>query len=319
MQCLYSYFCRNMFNKPSPLQLIEDELLAKREITLFVKRDDLIHPQISGNKWRKLKYNLRAAKQQQQKRLLTFGGAYSNHIAATAAAGNIFGFETIGVIRGELVKPLNPTLDLAQQQGMKFVFVGRKEYREEKAEIAIRLQDELGSCYVIPEGGSNTLAVKGCAEIVAEVQEQLDDVPDYFCVSSGTGGTAAGLVVGLARMSLVKVFPALKGNFILDEINSLIWEFSGESYDNWQLISNYNFGGYTKWNQQLIDFINDFSAKFKLQIDPIYTGKLFYGVWNEIEKGSFKDNSTIVVIHTGGLQGILGFNQRFGNLLNYNL
>ena len=308
-----------MLNQPSPLQLIEDELLTKRRIRLFVKRDDLIHPQVSGNKWRKLKYNLQAAREQQQKRLLTFGGAYSNHIAATAAAGKMFGFETIGVIRGELVKPLNPTLHLAQQQGMKFVFVGRKEYREEKAEIAARLQDELGSCYVIPEGGSNTLAVKGCAEIVAEVREQLDGVPDYFCVSSGTGGTAAGLVVGLAGMSALRIFPALKGDFIQDEINNLIWESVGKNYDNWQLVTDYHFGGYTKWNQELIDFINLFYENFKFKIDPIYTGKLFFGVWNEIKKGNFKDGSIIVVIHTGGLQGIQGFNQRFGNLLNHNV
>lgn len=308
-----------MLNQASPLQLIEDELLTQRGIRLFVKRDDLIHPQISGNKWRKLKYNLQAAKEQKYKRLLTFGGAYSNHIAATAAAGKIFGFDTIGVIRGELVKPLNPTLSLAQQQGMKFVSVGRKQYREEKAEIAARLQDELGSCYVIPEGGSNTLAVKGCVEIVEEVKSQLDGVPDYFCVSSGTGGTAAGLIVGLNGISLVKVFPALKGDFLVDEINNLVWESVEESYDNWQLITDYHFGGYTKWNQELIDFINLFYQKFSLIIDPIYTGKLFYGVWNEIQKGNFKDNSTIVVIHTGGLQGIQGFNQRFGKLLHHNV
>lgn len=308
-----------MFNKPSPLQLIEDELLTKRGIRLFVKRDDLIHPQISGNKWRKLKYNLQAAKEQKYKRLLTFGGAYSNHIAATAAAGKIFGFDTIGVIRGELVKPLNPTLNLAQQQGMKLVFVDRKEYREEKTKIAARLQNDFGRCYVIPEGGSNSLAVKGCVEIVEEIREQLDDLPDYFCVSSGTGGTAAGLVVGSDGESLVKVFPALKGDFLIDEINSLVWEFVGESYDNWQLITDYNFGGYTKWNQELVDFINEFYQIFRLKLDPIYTGKLFYGVWNEIKKGNFKDNSTIVVIHTGGLQGIQGFNQRFGNLLNHNV
>ncbi len=305
-----------MLNQPSPLQLIQDELLTQRGIRLFVKRDDLIHPQVSGNKWRKLKYNLQAAQQQQQTRLLTFGGAYSNHIAATAAAGKMFGFETIGVIRGELVKPLNPTLHLAQQQGMQLVFVGRKEYRQEKELIATGLQNELGRCYVIPEGGSNTLAVKGCAEIVAEVREQLDGVPDYFCVSSGTGGTAAGLVVGLARMCILKVFPALKGDFIKDEINSLIWESVEKKYENWQLVTDYHFGGYTKWNQELIDFINIFYEKFRLQLDPIYTGKLFYGIWNEIEKGNFKDDSTIVVIHTGGLQGILGFNQRFGILLN---
>ena len=308
-----------MLNQPSPLQLIQDQLLTQHGIRLFIKRDDLIHPQVSGNKWRKLKYNLEAAKEQQQKRLLTFGGAYSNHIAATAAAGKMFGFETIGVIRGELIKPLNPTLDLAQQQGMKFVFVGRQAYREEKPEIAARLQNELGKCYVIPEGGSNTLAVKGCAEIVAEVREQLDGVPDYFCVSSGTGGTAAGLVVGLAGICILKVFPALKGDFIKDEINSLIWESVERKYENWQLVTDYHFGGYTKWNQELIDFINAFYDKFRLQLDPIYTGKLFFGIWNEIEKGNFKDGSTIVVIHTGGLQGILGFNQRFGNLLNNNV
>ncbi len=306
-----------MLNQPSPLQLIQDELLTKHGIRLFVKRDDLIHPQVSGNKWRKLKYNLQAARVQQQKRLLTFGGAYSNHIAATAAAGKMFGFETIGVIRGELVKPLNPTLHLAQQQGMRLVFVERKAYREGKAELAAQLQDDLGRCYILPEGGSNNLAMEGCAEIVAEVREQLyGDLPDYFCVSCGTGGTAAGLVVGLARMSELKVFPALKGDFIKDEINRLIWESVEKQYDNWQLVTDYHFGGYTKWNQELIDFINKFYEKSRLQLDPIYTGKLFYGVWNEIEKGQFKSGSTIVVIHTGGLQGIAGFNQRFGKLLN---
>ncbi|MCJ8281888.1 MAG: pyridoxal-phosphate dependent enzyme [Rivularia sp. ALOHA_DT_140] len=309
-----------MLNQISPLQLIEDKLLKQRGIGLYVKRDDLIHPQISGNKWRKLKYNLQTAKEQQYKRLITFGGAYSNHIAATAAAGKIFGFETIGVIRGEFIKPLNSTLSLAQNQGMKLVFVDRKAYRSEKAEIAISLQHELGQCYVIPEGGSNSLAVKGCVEIVEEVEKQLGgESPDYFCVSSGTGGTAAGLVVGLAQKSFVKVFPALKGDFLQDEINRLIWESVGKRYENWELITDYHFGGYTKWNQQLIDFINLFYKRFNLQLDPIYTGKLFYGVWKEIEKGNFKDNSTIVLIHTGGLQGIQGFNQRFGNLLNHNV
>jgi 1-aminocyclopropane-1-carboxylate deaminase/D-cysteine desulfhydrase-like pyridoxal-dependent ACC family enzyme len=306
-----------MLNQPSPLQHIQDELLTKRGIRLFVKRDDLIHPQVSGNKWRKLKYNLQAALEQKQKRLLTFGGAYSNHIAATAAAGKMFGFETIGIIRGELVNPLNPTLSLAQQQGMQFVFVERRAYREEKAEIATQLQNELGRCYVIPEGGNNNLAVKGCAEIVAEVRQQLDgDLPDYFCVSSGTGGTAAGLITGLGGMSFLKVFPALKGDFIQDEIKHLVSEYVGKKYDNWHLVTDYHFGGYTKWNQKLIDFINTFYERFRLKLDPIYTGKVFYGVWNEIEKGNFKDGSTIVVIHTGGLQGILGFNQRFRNLLN---
>ncbi|NJN10313.1 MAG: 1-aminocyclopropane-1-carboxylate deaminase/D-cysteine desulfhydrase [Richelia sp. RM2_1_2] len=308
-----------MFNQPSPLQLIQDELLVKHGIRLFIKRDDLIHPQVSGNKWRKLKYNLQTAQEQQQTRLLTFGGAYSNHIAATAAAGKMFGFETFGVIRGELIKPLNPTLFLAQQQGMRLISVDRQAYRAEKAELAARLQLELGECYVIPEGGSNALAVKGCAEIVTEVREQLDGkLPDYFCVSCGTGGTAAGLVTGLARMSVLKVFPALKGDFIKDEINRLIWESVGKKYDNWQLISDYDFGGYTKWNHQLINFINDFYEKFRIPIDPIYTGKLFYGVWNEIKKGRFQNGSTIVVIHTGGLQGIAGFNQRFGELLRLN-
>ena len=305
-----------MLKQPSPLQLIQDELLTLRGIRLFVKRDDLIHPQVSGNKWRKLKYNLQAAREQQQKRLLTFGGAYSNHIAATAAAGKMFGFETIGVIRGELVKPLNPTLSIALELGMHLVSVDRIAYREEKTEIAAGLQDELGKCYVIPEGGSNTLAVKGCAEIVTEVLEQLGgELPDYFCVSAGTGGTSAGLVTGLAGMSFLRVFPALKGDFLKDEINSLIWESVGKKYENWQLVTDYHFGGYTKWNHKLIDFINGFYEKFGIQIDPIYTGKLFYGVWNDIEKGKFKYGSTVVVIHTGGLQGIAGFNQRFGELL----
>lgn len=295
---------------PTPLELITNDLLAAKKIKLYIKREDLNHPTIQGNKYRKLKYNLETAKTENKSILLTFGGAFSNHIYATAAAGKAFDFQTIGVIRGERIEPLNPTLEFAEANGMQLHFVSRSAYRDkENAAFIENLKTQFGDFYLLPEGGTNDLAVKGCAEIVDEIEIDFD----VICSAVGTGGTLAGLILGTkGRRGEVFGFPALKGgDFLKDDIEGLL---KSESED-WQLITDYHFGGYAKFKPELIDFINDFKRSHNIQLEPIYTGKMFFGIFDLIKKDFFKPNTTIIAIHTGGLQGIDGFNKRFRNLL----
>ena len=284
-------------------------VLKENKISLFVKREDLIHPYISGNKFRKLKYNFLEAKRLNSKIVLTFGGAYSNHIAATAIAGKIGGFKTIGIIRGnELAGNLksvlkqNKTLNFADQHGMKFKFISREDYREKLDPIFLNhLREEFGDFYLIPEGGSNELAVKGCEEILKPEDKKFD----YICSAVGTGGTIAGLINSVGISQKVIGFPALKGNFLKNEIKKYLKE------DNdWMLETNYHFGGYGKFDQSLIDFINTFKAQTSVPLDPVYTGKMVYGIIDMISKGKFPKGSSILIIHTGGLQGIEGINDK---------
>lgn len=271
-------------------------------ISLTIKRDDLNHSFISGNKLRKLKYNLLQAKAENKQTLMTFGGAFSNHIAAVAYAGKEQGFKTIGVIRGdELFDRIeeNPTLKFAQENGMQFEFVTREDYRH-KSEIAFieKLKDKFGDFYLIPEGGTNELAVKGCEEILTEE----DAVFNYVCCAVGTGGTISGLINSALPNQKILGFPALKGDFLTDEIRIFAKQ------DNWNLISDYHFGGYGKINLELIEFINAFLEETKVPLDPIYTGKMVFGVIDLIQKNYFRANSKILLLHTGGLQGIEGMN-----------
>jgi len=298
----------------SPIQEIQSEWLTKQNVQLFVKRDDQLHPHISGNKWRKLKYNLQAAKAGNFTRLLTFGGAYSNHIAAVAAVGKAFDFQTIGVIRGEKILPLNPTLAFAESCGMNLHFVGRTEYRYDKRAIAQKVQNEKGTCYLLPEGGTNCLALKGCAEIVSEAKEQLGFLPDYCCVACGTGGTIAGIIAA-AEGTNVLGFSVLKGDFLQKEVAALLQNCYSKTFSNWHINVTYHFGGYAKFQPDLITFINNFYQLHHLPLDPIYTGKLCYGLFDLIQKDFFPPGSRLLAVHTGGLQGIAGFNQRHGNLL----
>lgn len=280
------------------------ELPNKFGIELCVKREDKIHQHISGNKYRKLKYNLEEANRLGFNKLLTFGGAYSNHIAAVAVAGKEFGFDTIGVIRGEELSnkiESNTTLKFAQFQGMNFYFVSRSEYRDKESKTFIdNLKSTFGNFYLVPEGGTNELAVKGCEEILNEEDENFD----YVCCAVGTGGTISGLINASESHQKVLGFPALKGDFLSNNIAKFVTK------DNWDLISDYHFGGYAKINAELIDFINNFKKHFNIPLDPIYTGKLMFGVKDMIEKGYFKPKSKVLVIHTGGLQGISGMNER---------
>ncbi|WP_125722494.1 1-aminocyclopropane-1-carboxylate deaminase/D-cysteine desulfhydrase [Flavobacterium ustbae] len=271
-------------------------------ISLTIKREDQNHPFISGNKLRKLKYNLLQAKAENKKTLLTFGGAFSNHIAAVAYAGKEQGFKTIGIIRGDELSDKieeNPTLKFAQENGMQFEFVSREEYRL-KNEISFieKLKDKFGDFYLVPEGGTNELAVKGCEEILTNE----DSVFNYVCCAVGTGGTISGLINSSLQNQKILGFPALKGDFLQDEIRIFAKQ------DNWNLISDYHFGGYGKINLELIEFINAFFEETKVPLDPIYTGKMVFGVIDLIGKNYFPAHSKILLIHTGGLQGIDGMN-----------
>ena len=297
---------------PSPLNRVGTGTRHR----LFVKRDDLLtitaEDPFCGNKWRKLKYNLIHARDLGHQKLLTFGGAFSNHIAATASAGAHLGFSTVGVIRGEPHPILNPTLASALAAGMQLDYLDRSTYRQkETPEVNEKLHHEHGPFYLIPEGGTNQLALQGCRELAAEIRDQLGFWPDYLCVSCGTGGTMAGLIEGVAGQCNVLGFSALKGNFHQADVQKMLPSFWG----NWEVRTDYHFGGYAKYTSSLINFINDFKSRYGFRLDPVYTGKLFFGVFDLAERGYFPKGCSIVIIHTGGLQGIDGFNQRFGNLL----
>lgn len=267
-----------------------------------MKREDLIHPFVSGNKFRKLKYNLLQAKTENQSTLLTFGGAYSNHIAAVAYAGKEKGFQTIGIIRGdELGDKIesNPTLKFAQECGMQFQFVSREDYRlKTDSAFLEQLENKFGSFYLIPEGGTNAFAIKGCEEILT----QEDGIFDYVACAIGTGGTISGIINSAFRYQKILGFPALKGDFLQDEIRNFVQN------ENWELITEYHFGGYAKVNDELIAFINWFFEQTQIPLDPVYTGKMVFGVFDLINKNYFPENSKILLIHTGGLQGIHGMN-----------
>ncbi len=272
------------------------------ENELFIKPEYQIHPKISGNKYRKLKYNLVEAKKINQTRLLTFGGAFSNHIAAVASAGKEFGFSTIGIIRGEELFDRidsNPTLQFAQDCGMVFKFVSREDYRNKSSDAFVKsLEDEFGNFYLIPEGGTNSLAIKGCEEILTD----HDFAFDYICCPVGTGGTISGLINRSQPHQKILGFPALKGDFLREEIPKFATK------NNWELITDYHFGGYAKINHELISFINAFKSNYNIPLDPIYTGKMLFGIFDLMKKGYFPKGSKILAIHTGGLQGIDGMN-----------
>lgn len=285
-------------------QQVQLPILSQKRISLHVKREDLIHPLISGNKYRKLKYNLIAAKEQGIDTLVTFGGAFSNHIAATAYAGKLNGFSTIGVIRGDELSNKwqeNPTLRLAHEQGMQFYFVSRDGYREKSHPTFIKkLKDQFGPFYMLPEGGTNSLAVKGCEEILTREDTDFGVV----CSSVGTGGTLAGIINASHQKQKVLGFPALKGDYLKEDIRN----FANKG--NWDLITEYHFGGYAKLTEELVRFINDFKRETQIPLDPIYTGKMFFGILNMVKNNVFAPNTKLLAIHTGGLQGIAGMNIR---------
>lgn len=288
---------------PTPLQRLSNAAIESAGVQLYIKRDDLIHPTVSGNKWRKLKYNLLEAQAVGAAAVLTFGGAYSNHLYATAAAGNALGLKTVGVVRGlELEGKENATLQFCREQGMELHFVTREEYRQRHSEAYLQeIAARFGDPYLIPEGGTTGLALKGVAEMVYEVKEQLGAMPDYIATAAGTGGTAAGI---LSAGTNALAFAALKGgDFLKQDIHQLLKEYKEPG--NLTLLTDYHFGGYAKWNNELLTFMQNFRAEFNIQLEQVYTAKMLYGLFDLLAKGYFKAGTTIVAVHTGGLQGLI--------------
>jgi 1-aminocyclopropane-1-carboxylate deaminase len=287
---------------PTIVQEIYDNALDAAQIRLLVKREDLNHPQISGNKWWKLKYNLAEAVKQKQKTLLTFGGAYSNHIYATATAAHELGLNSIGIIRGEETLPLNRTLAFASQSSMHLHYVARDVYRKKnEIEFIQQLKRQFGDFYLIPEGGTNQKAVMGCVEW-GETLKEIDF--DYLCLPVGTGGTIAGIIAALDNEREIIGFPVLKGGeFLQQEIQILLNNYSNKLYGNWQLDASYHHGGYAKVSSALLDFIAKWNTIHNLPLDPVYTGKLLWAVMDYARIGKFRRGATVLALHTGGLQG----------------
>lgn len=287
-----------------PIQKLSHPILKDKNVTLSVKREDLIHPEISGNKWRKLKYNLLDLNDLDCSVLLTFGGAYSNHIRATAAAGKYYKIKTIGIIRGDELKVDNPTLIAAQKDGMELFFVSRAEYKlKEKGTTVQQLVSENSQIMILPEGGANEKGVLGCSEIVENIEGF-----DVCAVACGTGGTLSGMINASSSIKKFIGFPVLKGaEFLETEIKR--WLIS-DTTTSWNLNHNFHFGGYAKYSDELLTFIRWFYQTFEIKLDPVYTGKMMFGIWELIKDGTF-DNQNVLAIHTGGLQGIEGFEKRY--------
>ncbi len=287
----------------SPVQQINDKLFAERDLLVYIKRDDLIHPVISGNKWRKLKYLLKKAQAQNKTHLVTFGGAYSNHLLATAGAAAKFGFKATGIVRGEEVN--NDTLFMCRLHGMNLLFTDRESYRDKPALFNKYFTGD-NEAFFINEGGASPEAAKGCSELVDELTETYDHI---FC-AAGTGTMAAGIINGLTQHQLpttLNVIPVFKnGGFIADEINKFLLTPS-----NYQLHTDYHFGGYGKVNDELIAFIKKFVADTGILIDPIYTGKMLYAIYDLAKKDHFAPGSRVLAIHSGGIWGLLGMKEKF--------
>ncbi|MFL5752314.1 MAG: 1-aminocyclopropane-1-carboxylate deaminase/D-cysteine desulfhydrase [Bacteroidia bacterium] len=292
------------------MRLVQKLNLPNDDVKVYMVRLDKIHPSVNGNKYFKLKYNLEEARRSGYHTLLTFGGAFSNHIAATAAAGKVYGFNTIGVIRGEDSSLTNPTLSEASKNGMQLHFITREQYRQKEfPAFAEELRSKLGNFYLIPEGGSNALAVKGCKEILSYIDTGFDTI----CCSIGTGATLAGISCGLENHQSAIGFSSLKGGeFLQEKVAEQILMFSGnkESIGRVSINSNYHFGGYARTTAELIAFRNSFQAEHSIELDYIYTAKMMYGIMDLLREGYFKKGSTVVAVHTGGLQGNRGFESR---------
>ncbi|WP_375419079.1 1-aminocyclopropane-1-carboxylate deaminase/D-cysteine desulfhydrase [uncultured Hymenobacter sp.] len=294
------------------LQPISTPATERQGVQLWLWRDDLLNPVLPGNKARKLKYNLLTAKQQGQHTLLTFGGAYSNHLAAVAAAGRQQDFQTIGLVRGEESLPLNPTLSQCTANGMQLHFLTREHYRRRsEPDFLAELLAQFGPAYVLPEGGTNALALRGMAEIVADIRAHTDF--DALAVPVGTGGTLAGVLLGLAGQGHAVGVATLKGAAGLPtEIDYLTQDAAGITYRNYNLLTGYHFGGYARYSAPLLAFIHEFEMQHGVLLDPIYTGKLLFGVLDLVAQGYFQPGSRVVAVHTGGLQAWAGWQARYG-------
>ena len=291
------------FKIHSPEEEVELPLLKEHNVRLFIKRDDLIHPFISGNKWRKLKYNLEEAYKLGKKHLVSFGGAYSNHILALACAGAKFGFTTTAFVRGEPVQ--NEILSLCKIFGMHLIFVDRESYKD-KIKLYNEFSELTNDSYFIDEGGAGKLAEIGCREIINELNRYYD----YIFCAAGTGTTAAGIINEVSIQNLkteISIVSVLKGYDLLSsDINQLL-----EKPRNYKVFHDYHFGGYAKTKPELIEIIKYFANNTGILTDPVYTGKTLFAVLDQVKQGKIERGSNILMIHTGGIFGILGMLDKF--------
>ncbi|HHH53320.1 MAG TPA: pyridoxal-phosphate dependent enzyme [Bacteroidetes bacterium] len=297
---------------PSPLQKIN--FSNNKGISVFVKRDDLIHHDISGNKFRKLKYNIKEFYRQNKKQIIAFGGAFSNLLYTLSLMCRQMNIPAIFYIRGDGFDNNNPTLRYIKSNGVKMVFMSRTAFRNiRNSEFLEKLQLQYPDAYIIPEGGSNSFAVPGSAEILDEILEQMNEVPDYIVMDLGTGGTFAGVLSKIPENIKLIGISAIKG---VDWYNTLKKIYDGEDKllkkQNWDIIEDYHFGGFARFDDALIDFINNYKSKYGILLEPVYSGKMVFGIHELINKDYFEKGSKLVWIHGGGLQGIYGFNYLHG-------
>ncbi|MET7638395.1 pyridoxal-phosphate dependent enzyme [Streptomyces sp. NPDC005438] len=295
---------------PSPLQEVDDPRFSSRGLRLLLKRDDLVHPELPGNKWRKLAPNLRIALREGHHTLLTFGGAYSHHLRATATAGRLLGLRTVGVVRGDELahRPLNPSLEGCARDGMTLHFVSRSEYRQRHHQDYVhRLRDLFGPFHSLPEGGSNGPAVHGCHELGRELLHQCDPPPTVVGVACGTGGTLAGLAAGLADLAGPEQspaealgFPVLRGGFLGPEVERLQREAFGRVLPHWRLVDGFHCGGYARTPPELVEFAEDFAARHGLPpLERLYVAKLLRGLTTLAERDAFPPGGRVVAVVTG--------------------
>ena len=298
----------------NPLIEISHPVLARHGVNLSVWRDNGPFPQISGNKWRKLKYNIESLRNKGVSCVASFGGPFSNHLHALAFAGKTFGFRTVGFIRGEIITPYNPTLKDATAWGMQLVPVSRTDYRKKNDSDFIKgLAAPFEPCLILPEGGANQLSLKGCAELAVEICVKAKAI-DCLCAPCGTGATLAGLVAGSTGPQVLG-FSALKNNTDLKgNIESMLSEYGASACNQWDIIHDYHFGGFAKMTVPLVSFMDEWLARTGIELDPVYTAKMFFGIFEKIKDGYFKPGSHIVAVHTGGLQGLRGMQSKMERL-----
>ncbi|MFY8273765.1 1-aminocyclopropane-1-carboxylate deaminase/D-cysteine desulfhydrase [Pseudoalteromonas sp. SSDWG2] len=286
----------------SPLQKVADNLLQKHQVSLSIQRDDLLHPIIHGNKWRKLKYNLVLFNQSDKQEILTFGGPFSNHIYACAAASKIFKLPMRAIIRGPELDVSNPTLRFAKSCGMQLHPVSRIEYRQRnQSQYLEQLSKRYPNAYILPEGGTNAGALRGVAELANSLPEH-----DYLLCPTGSGGTLAGLAQGHTKKEVLGVAVLKNAHYLINEIRAL----SGPTATKWQLLTDYHDGGYGRFSPELWQFCQKMKRDHHLPLEPIYSGKMMYALWQLIEQGYFPSGSKIIAVHTGGLQGLQGLKYR---------
>jgi 1-aminocyclopropane-1-carboxylate deaminase len=296
----------------SRLQQIIHPLFEKHQLTVSIKRDDAIHPIVSGNKWRKLKFNLRHAKTHNYTGVISFGGSFSNHIHALAFSCQQQGLKSIGIIRGEKEYASNFTLSMAQKWGMELHFIDRKTYRlrEDQAYLA-ELQETYPDYHLVPEGGSNKLALGGVGEVITELNQQCEF--DILLTPVGSGGTLAGLIQADNNQHQLLGISVLKQEgYLTEQVNHLL--SNNKHFNNWQILSEFHRGGYAKFSKEDEQRIVNFNLQTGFVFEPVYSGKMVLALLDLIEQGYFPKGKRIVLLHTGGLQGIGGMLER--KLLN---